>query len=245
MERVDHGDEVALAAAVSRARADVVLHLGGKTTISPGSPGDAREVMMRLNATATGIVCEAAASSGVQRVVYTSSAAVYGDKHRVPTKESATLHPESPYAESKARAEGILADSGVETVSLRVFNVYGPGFDDSLVARLLRSTAEEPALLRGLDTFVRDYVHVGDVVSALLASTRAPMPSAHATINIGSGVPTSNRALIGALGDHALYYRVASELASFSCADIGLAGAVLGFEPRTAIEADDTGGLAP
>ena len=74
---------------------------------------------------------EAMRDVGVKRVVFISSGAVYGDQQEQPLKESASPNPRSPYAVSKLAAEYYVKTigdlGGIETVSLRVFNAYGPG----------------------------------------------------------------------------------------------------------------------
>jgi UDP-glucose 4-epimerase len=122
--------------------------------------------------------------------VLASSAAVYGDtRHAV--AESAPLRPLGVYGRSKALAEGVVAGapSGLVSSTLRLFNVYGPGQADDPPAavipaaiRAARTGEEFP--LRGDGGQQRDFVHVDDVVGAVIASLGA---RSSATLNVGTG----------------------------------------------------------
>jgi nucleoside-diphosphate-sugar epimerase len=144
------------------------------------------------------------------------------------------VDPNSSYAIGKLRAEAILRDrpalNSPQSVSLRIFNVFGEDSSDSLVSKLLRSTVDHPVSLRGLDSFVRDYIHLDDVAAAIVASLTSALPVRDSIFNIGSGVATTNRELIETLSEHAtIHYRLADGRPSFSCADVRLARDFLGF----------------
>jgi UDP-glucose 4-epimerase len=155
---------------------------------------------------------------------------VYGDGYRTPAAESAPLDPRSAYAQSKVEAEAILAAAtGVESVLLRCFNVFGERFDESLVARLQHSSPDAPVTLYGTDDFVRDYIHVAEVMRGLVAAFRVPLPAPSRVFNIGSGRPLSNRELVERLQRRSpVHYVVRSGARSYSCADPSRARAELG-----------------
>ena len=146
-------------------------------------------------------------------VVYASSAAVYGDNPDLPLAEDAAPRPLSAYAADKLGAESHARAAahvhGLSTVALRFFNVYGPGQDPrspyagviSLFADRLRLGL--PLDLHGDGGQVRDFVHVADVATFLLAAMRrASCPDAGAaTYNVCTGRPTTVRDLAATLAD--------------------------------------------
>jgi UDP-glucose 4-epimerase len=134
------------------------------------------------NSAGTVAVFEAAAKAGIP-VVYASSAAVYGDNPDVPLREDAGLRPLSPYGADKAsnelQARAGARVHGLASIGLRFFNVYGPrqragdpysGVISTFRDRLAR---RQPLVLHGDGGQSRDFVHVSDVVQALLAAMDA------------------------------------------------------------------------
>ena len=117
-----------------------------------------------------------------------STATVYGDDGSQPLTEAAPLAGQSAYARTKRGAEEALESATAETVALRIANLWGPGFDDSLVARLQGVTAEAPAAVRGPAVFV----HVDDVVATALAAALRLLPERHAPVyaEVDGGLPT-------------------------------------------------------
>lgn len=129
-----------------------------------------------MNITGTLNVLEAARQQGVQRVVFASSAAVYGDNPELPKRESMLPEPKSPYAMAKLAGEYYLkvyAECfGLETVALRYFNVFGPRQDPSSMYSGVISVFSErikkglPITIYGDGQQTRDFVNVKDVVQA-------------------------------------------------------------------------------
>lgn len=236
--RVDVRDADAVLEVVRRARPEAIVHLAGRTP--PAASDDLLEGAER----AARAVTRAAELSGA-RVVAASSAAVYGRRATGPMRESDESRPSGDYGMGKVVAERVGAEfadrSGLPHASLRIFNVVGPDFDGSLPTRLLRSTAQQPVTLRSLDGFVRDYVHVDDVADAISRVLRAQPPGA-TTWNVGSGVPTSNRALLAALRPREVHVVAAADAPEdepdVSWADISRARAELGFAPRVDLGLD-------
>jgi len=171
------------------------------------------------NVTGTATLLQAMQDTGVERMVFSSSAATYGTPTtEVVTEESPTA-PESPYGESKLIGEWLLADqqraAGLQHTSLRYFNVVGSGTDeiyDSSPHNLFPLVIE--ALLEGRapriygsdyptpdGTCVRDYVHVADVAAAHVAAARALESSAglERVYNLGSGTGLSVRQIMDAM----------------------------------------------
>lgn len=177
---------------------DCVYHLAARVAV-PESVLYPRE----YNATNVGgtvSLMEAMRDVGVHRVVFISSGAVYGDQGTQPLIETATPNPRSPYAVSKLAAEYYVRTIGdlwgIESVSLRVFNAYGPGqhlppSHPPVIPNYLRQALRGGTLvMHGDGAQTRDYVFVDDVVSAMIAAATAPGIS-HLVINVGSGTETS------------------------------------------------------
>jgi UDP-glucose 4-epimerase len=177
---------------------DVVYHLAARVSVPESVlyPRDYNNV----NVGGTVALMEAMRDVGVRRVVLTSSGAVYGDLAEQPLTETLTPNPRSPYAVSKLAAEYYVRTIGrlwgIETVSLRIFNAYGPGqhlpaSHPPVVPHYLKQALRGGTLVaHGDGSQTRDYVYVDDVVSALVAAATAPNVNG-LVINIGSGVETS------------------------------------------------------
>lgn len=224
---------------------DAIIHLAG---ISGVACDEDRQRSYLVNVAATEVLCEAAAAAGTSRIILASTAAVYGDQRRHAVSEGDVVDLRSTYAESKFRSEGILrewAGAGhLSTIALRIFNIYGENFSNSLVERLLASTPANPTRLQGLDSFVRDYVHGEDVAKAFLLALAFPA-QAFSTINIGSGIPISNSRLVHLLeSKRSIHYAVGDASHSYSVANIKLAGETLGYMPARTLEGSIPSGCA-
>ena len=163
-----------------------------------------------VNVTGTASLLQAAHKYGVRRVVFASSAAVYGDSDALPLDEETPLRPLSPYAASKSVDEiyGQLYTTsfGLEVVGLRYFNVYGPRQSpDSQYAAAVpifirRLLENKPITIFGDGGQTRDLIFVGDVVRANLMA--AVHPSAPGQVfNICTGLETRINDLIEILQD--------------------------------------------
>lgn len=224
----DVGDPAALRAVLEDERPDAVVHLAALTGQACEEDPERTEA---VNVGSVATLAVAARDLGIGRIVFASTAAVYGDRLPRPADESSPLDLGSAYARSKHRAEQALAAAEVDTVSLRIFNLFGPGTPNSLVTRLLDAAADRPVALRGPDDFVRDYVHVDDVAAAIVAALTAALPDRHAVFNIGSGIAMSNQDLLRALAADPAGYTLVESPPSYSAARIDLARRWLGFEP--------------
>lgn len=162
------------------------------------------------NITGTLHVLEAAREVGVRRVVYSASSSAYGDQPTLPLHEEMKPNPKSPYGLQKYVGEEYCKVyslcHGLGTVSLRYFNVYGPGMPDegaynTVIAIFLRQRrAGEPLTITGDGTQTRDFTHVRDVVRAnILAMTGANVGRGE-VINIGAGSNHSVSEVAGLIG---------------------------------------------
>lgn len=187
-------------------KVDLIFHQAAFISV-PLSMQDP-QTCFAVNVEGTLNLFEAARKAGVKRIVIASSSAVYGDSQQFPIKESAPLHPLSPYGASKQVAE-VYASLysrvfSLPVVALRYFNVYGPGQDPhspyaAVIPRFLQRLAQnEPPIIYGDGKQVRDFVYVEDVVQANLLAAHSPQTPGLA-INVCSGVETSVLDVLAAL----------------------------------------------
>lgn len=178
---------------------DFVLHQAAVASVvdSFANPNATNEVNIQgfVN------VLLAAKKSGVKRLVYASSSAVYGNAGSGSRSEDDLLSPLSPYALSKQvnenHAKMLLGKENMPTVGLRYFNVYGPrqSVDGPYAAVIplwiAAATKGEAIQVFGDGSTTRDFCYIGDVVRANLLAAAANLPSQHHVFNVGSGYETS------------------------------------------------------
>jgi nucleoside-diphosphate-sugar epimerase len=196
--RGDVRQALALQRAVRRFQPHVIVHLAACVSVPLSLQRALRS--HDENTRGTLAVLEAARANEVRRVVFASSAAVYGRNPAVPLREEATLAPLSPYAlhkligEQYARLYSELY--GLETVALRYFNVYGPRQDPAspysgVIARFAEAAREgKPVAITGDGTQTRDFVFVGDVARVNVAAATTEL-GGHHVVNVGTGRETS------------------------------------------------------
>lgn len=193
-----HGDLLDEAVVIrAAAGADIVFHLGGR-----GGGGGSFRDFTDANVTGTCNVLTACAAQTVARLVFVSSAAVYGTGSQVALDESHPPRGRSIYAASKIAAEALVAAyvaTGRWAVTLRPSNIYGPDqMTDTVVTTLLGQLGRtDEIVLRALHP-VRDYVYVRDAVDALLAAALRPDLPPGRTLNVSSGTGCSVRQLVEA-----------------------------------------------
>jgi len=209
------------------------------------------ELSHRSNATATLVMLDAARREGVRRFLYAGSSSVYGDAKVSPKREDLTPHPLSPYAAGKLMGEHylrIFAELyGMETLTLRYFNVFGPRQDPSspysgvisLFTTALLGT-QQP-LVYGDGRQTRDFTYVANVVDGNLRALRAKGLRGQ-VVNLATGHSVSLRQLLAALG-RATGRKPKPRFAPprpgdirHSLADIRRARTLLGYRPRVDFE---------
>jgi UDP-glucose 4-epimerase len=229
---------------------DCVYHLAARVLV-PESVLYPREYNL-VNVGGTVTLMEAMRDVGVRRVVFSSSGAVYGEQEVQPVREDAIPNPRSPYAVSKLSAEYYVRTIGqlwgIETVSLRVFNTYGPGqhlppVHAPVIPNFIRQAAMSGTLVvHGDGQQTRDYVYITDVVNAMVAASSAPGVN-QAIINVGSGRGTTIRELVRLVrdvtgGEFEVVYNPRNDRGpSQLSADISLAQKKLSYQPMTSLEA--------
>lgn len=176
---------------------DIVVHLAGPPSV--GASFDDPQRYVRAHVAGTTNVLQACRAANVKRLVYVSSAEVYGDAGAEPVEESAQPDPRSPYAASKLAAEQMIRAfvhfSDLNACVLRPFSVYGPRQPAySLIQTIARQALANDAVRLSDLKPVRDYCYVDDVADAIVAGCVAPVDGFE-VCNVGSGTGTSVRAL--------------------------------------------------
>lgn len=239
---------------------DVVLHQAAIASV----PLSMEQPLYVHDVNVTGFLTllEAARASGVRRVVYASSSAVYGDSDRSPQVEDRIGSPLSPYGATKRMNEiyGDLYSTafGVECVGLRYFNVYGPRQDpagaySAVIPNWMAQIARNDRItINGSGSISRDFCFIDDVVQANVRAACGPSEVAGQVFNIATGTEVTLQALFEAIRDrfnaagggyrHEPVMGPAREgdIAK-SAADISLARRDLGFSPEFGL----IDGLAP
>jgi UDP-glucose 4-epimerase len=184
---------------------DAVLHFAAKSLV--GESVNRPEIYWHNNVVGTLALLDAMRAVGVHRIVFSSTAATYGEPDRMPITEQTVPRPTNPYGMSKLTVDTMLGTEctahGLGAVSLRYFNVagaYGPlgerhEPETHLIPNLLKvaSGEVEYAKVFGTDyptrdgTAVRDYLHVLDLAEAHLRALEAITPGDHRIYNLGSG----------------------------------------------------------
>jgi UDP-glucose 4-epimerase len=201
---------------------EAVIHLAAKSLV--GESGQNPALYWRNNVVGTVALLDSMRAHGVEKIVFSSSAATYGQPDVQPIREDAPTRPTSPYGSSKLAIDLALADYasayGMAAVSLRYFNVAGAlhttggqsygerhATETHLIPNALRAVAgEAPALtVFGTDystpdgTAVRDYIHVVDLAEAHLRALDGREPGRHEIVNLGSGRGHSVREVLQAV----------------------------------------------
>lgn len=205
----------------------------------------------RANVTATLNLLESSRKAGVRRFIYAASSSVYGDTEVLPKTEDMAANPLSPYALQKFVGERyckLYCDLyGLETVSLRYFNVFGPGQDprseySAVIPKFTSSLiANESLTVYGDGEQSRDFTYVENVVDANVLAIQAP-EVAGKVCNIGCNARITLNKLIQLLesiiGVKATVRYAAPKKGDVrhSLADISLARKILGYEPKIFIE---------
>ena len=245
----DLADAEAVAAVC--AGVDAILHQGALPSV-PRSIEDPR-TSHRTNLAGTFHVLEGARAAGVRRVLYAASSSAYGNQPGFPRVETMRPEPLSPYAVQKLAGELYLQSYarvyGMETVSLRYFNIFGPRqAPDSpysgVVARWCREMlADVPPVIHGDGAQERDFTYVENAVSANLLALQAPAERvAGRVFNVGCGTQCTLNALYrtltkltGFAGEPAYVDARAGDVRG-SLADIEAAREAFGYAPQVGLE---------
>jgi UDP-glucose 4-epimerase len=196
LHEADIRDGERLAGLVEAAAPDVIFHLAAQIDVRRAVADPGFDAQVNVGGTIN--VLEAARRAGVRRVVNSSTGgAIYGDAATIPTPEDHLAAPMAPYGQSKLAAEGYVGLYarlyGLSAASLRYANVYGPRQDPygegGVVAIFCGKLAEGGTPVAfGDGRQTRDFIYVGDIVSANLAAAGSDWAGA---CNVGTGTETS------------------------------------------------------
>ena len=189
-----------------------VIHFAGKSLV--GESVEKPELYHHVNVDGTQNLLNAMAIHGLDKIVFSSSAATYGQPVDDPITEESIAAPTNPYGASKLAIDKLISASGISAISLRYFNVAGAykatgGWlaerhnpETHLIPLVLRATPANPLKIFGSDwdtkdgTCIRDYVHVVDLIEAHILALEALQPHVHEILNLGSGGGYSVREVI-------------------------------------------------
>jgi len=204
-QSIVHGEQ--LAALVEEIRPALICHLAGRIDVRASVACPAEDA--QVNVVGTVNVLEAARRADARVLLCSTGGAVYGRDAPIPSLESVLPLPESPYGVAKSCAEEYVGLynrlHGTRHAVLRLANVYGPRQDpagDAGVVAIFcsRVLAREPLTIYGDGRQTRDYIYVGDAVTAFLAAADTGRPG---TWNIGTGIETSVLDLAAIIGEAA------------------------------------------
>ncbi len=222
---------------------DVIVHLAAlpRVQFSIEHPFEAQ----RVNVDGTLSVIEAARQVGVKRVVYAASSSAYGDQETMPLTEDLPAQPKSPYGLHKYYGELLMrlwSDiHGLETVSLRFFNVYGPHLDPDgayalVIGRFLKLRKEgKPMTITGDGEQTRDFTHVFDVVDAIVRASESDKVGKGEVFNVGAGRNASINEVTTLIGGEVEYVPARIE-PKHTLADNSYIRTVLDWQPTITFE---------
>jgi UDP-glucose 4-epimerase len=247
--------------ALALADCSAVFHFAAKSLV--GESVEKPDLYFDVNVNGTRNLLDQMAKAKISKLVFSSTAATYGEPEVIPITEGANTKPTSPYGTTKLAVDQMIteeAKSGLAAVSLRYFNVAGAYKSKSgwlaerhnpethLIPNLLRSTAEKPIKIFGNDwptkdgTCIRDYIHVVDLIDAHILALESLFSSQHKIINLGSGGGYSVTEVVSA-ASKVLGRDIPTEITSrrsgdpaVLIADISLSAQILNWEPKHGIE---------
>ncbi len=229
---------------------DIVFHQAALVSV----PQSVKDPILNHTSNVTGTfnMFEAARQAEVKRIIYASSAAVYGNHPQLPKTEASPIQLLVPYATAKYISE-LFADLyanlyGLESIGLRYMNVYGPKQDPSspysgvLSIFCRNALTSQPIRVFGDGEQTRDFIYVGDVVKANLLAMKVNLTDQKSAVfNIGYGQPTSLNNILSQLTkltNHPLEVTYEANRPGdikHSYADISAARSQLGFTPTTTL----------
>ncbi len=236
---------------------DAVMHFAGKSLV--GESVEKPDLYHSVNVDGSRILLDQMRKQSITKIVFSSSAATYGEPKVVPILESSETNPTNPYGATKLAIDHMITDEAsrhkISAASLRYFNVAGALKADRgwlaerhnpethLIPNVLRSTPESPVKIFGSDwptedgTCIRDYVHVVDLIDAHIKALNSLGAPGHEIYNLGSGSGYSVREVVRAASDaigHPIAFVDSARRAgdpAVLIADISKAKRMLGWSP--------------
>ena len=193
---------------------EAVMHFAAKSLV--GESVEKPELYERVNVGGSKALIARMKVHQINKIVFSSTAATYGEPKHIPISETDLPEPKNPYGQTKLKIDQMISESGLSAISLRYFNVAGAFKSETgwlaerhnpethLIPNVLRATQESPVKIFGTDwptadgTCIRDYVHVVDLIEAhIIALDKLPNQK-HEIINLGSGSGYSVKEVIKA-----------------------------------------------
>ena len=222
--------------------ADWVFHLAGLADIVPSIENPHEYFQSNVNGTLN--VLEACRKHDVNKIIYTASSSCYGIPDEYPTKETAEIRPQYPYALTKNLGEQLVMHwcqlYNLPAISLRFFNVYGPRARTSgtygavFGVFLAQKLAKKPYTVVGDGSQTRDFTFVSDAVNALVTAAKSDLSGE--MINIGSNNTYSINRLVELLGGDITYIPERPGEPDCTWADISKANQLLNWKPKVSLE---------
>ncbi len=221
---------------------EIVFHLAALADIVPSieNPNE----YFNSNVIGTLNLVEACKKYGVKKLIYSASSSCYGLADQIPTPENATIKPQYPYALTKRMGEELILHwgsvYGIETTSLRFFNVYGTRSRTSgtygavFGVFLAQKLAGKPFTVVGDGMQTRDFTYVSDIVDAIILASKKE--SSVCVFNVGSGKTVSVKKITDLLGGEVVYIPKRPGEPDSTFADITKIKKELNFEPKVPIE---------
>ena len=221
---------------------DYVFHLSALADIVPSI--EKPHTYFQSNVNGTFNVMEACRKHNISKIIYSASSSCYGIPDDYPTKETAEIRPQYPYALTKYLGEQLIMHwcqvYRLSAVSLRLFNVYGPRSRTSgtygavFGVFLAQKLAGKPYTVVGDGTQTRDFTFVSDVVKAMIAAAESDVSGE--IINIGSDNTYSLNCLVELLGGDVVHIPKRPGEPDQTWADITKAKKLLSWEPKLSLD---------
>ena len=222
--------------------ADWVFHLAALADIVPSIENPTEYYKSNVNGTFN--VLQACRKHKVKKIIYAGSSSCYGIPDEYPTKETASIRPQYPYALTKNIGEQLVMHwcqlYNLPAISLRFFNVYGPRARTSgtygavFGVFLAQKLANKPYTVVGDGNQSRDFTFVSDVVSSIIAAAESDLSGE--VINIGSNNTYSINRLVELLEGEITYIPKRPGEPDCTWADITKANQLLDWEPKVSLE---------
>ena len=218
----------------SEEQPDTVVHLAGLT---PELCQKDPQLAKLINIQGTRNIGNISAKYHIKKFIFSSTAAVYYQTKKVPVSESFKPKPSSIYGQTKLQAERELAKiaqkRNFSLAIMRIFNVYGPGLNNSLINKLQNSEKKRPVDIIDPKNFIRDYIHVSEVCKVIQLLLK-PEWQGIKFFNVASGIPRSTESLIKELrkSGYKVYFRLIPGISTtFSIANINKLNKFLKYQP--------------
>jgi UDP-glucose 4-epimerase len=225
---------------------DIVIHLAAKSDVVESTLHP--EITENVNVNGTKNVLKCCIENKIKKIIFASSAAVYGNSVKIPINEKTKIEPISPYGKSKLSAETILKkiceENNLKYIIFRMFNVYGKGQNENfsgVITKFLRNIAnDKPIIIYGDGKQTRDFVSIYDVVKAFEIAVNSERTGTYNIIASGEYISINelSKILSSTLNKKLKIKHVEKQKDDIqnSQADITLAENELGFRPTISLK---------